>query len=215
MVLHRPFEPARITGKVNCAQINLGGNPVYQDLSPVPSFPRYNCPRMSLKAIPLCLVFFLCVSLPSVCQKAKTASEGAPLRYRLIVLKPSVCPKESLTLELELRNISSHRVLIDRNGLLYQVSILGEGHGVLSTGDRMGEPTKDEIAALEPGESYRRSMSYPLREPAISENASVYSIKVTYGQFFNPSPRYPELFKGVIKSNEVLFETTPCENANP
>jgi hypothetical protein len=132
-----------------------------------------------------------------------------------MVLKPSVCPKESLTLELELRNISSHRVLIDRTRLLYQISILGEGHGAASTGDRMGRPTKDEMVALEPGESYRKTLSYPLRESAFTETGRAHSIQVTYGQFFNPSPKFPELFKGVVESNQVLFEIIYCENANP
>jgi hypothetical protein len=190
---------------------------VYQDLSPVPSFSRYNSGNMSFKRILLCLIIFACVPLPSVCQKARTegASDKAPLRYRLVVLKPSVCPKESLTLELELRNTSRHRVLIDRTGLLYQVSILGERHGEGSTGDRFGEPTKDEVVALEPGESYRRTISYPLRDSAFSETERVHSIRVTYGQFFKPSPKFPELFKGVVESNKVLFEVTYCENANP
>jgi hypothetical protein len=81
-------------------------------------------------------LLFCCQSAPSS-QSANTQQvEKPPLRYRLIVSEPSVCRNEGLSLELELENTSSHRVLIDPTALLYSVNISRARANIIPTGDR-------------------------------------------------------------------------------
>src|SRR5271169_3476963 len=116
-------------------------------------------PRQKIIAL---MIILLCLQLPSPCQNAKTdeAGEKPPLRYRLIAVNPEVCPKDSLKLELELQNTSTHKVFIDGGGLLYSVTIVGERFATIPTGDRMGELTSDDLVSLAPGESYRKTLPY-------------------------------------------------------
>jgi hypothetical protein len=159
-------------------------------------------------AVGLFLIF--CSQATSLGQAATNtgARERQPLRYRLIVSKPSVCPNESIELELELENASNHRVLIDPRALVHTVSISREGGGVGSTGDFMGKITADQLVALEADRSYRKTISYPLQGKFFL--GGLYSIHVTYGQFAKPSPKLPDLYTGTVESNTVLFEIKDC-----
>ncbi len=162
----------------------------------------------------LVLISFLliaCMQAPSLGQSAKTerAEEKAPLRYRLIVSKPTVCAKESINLELELENISNHDVLVDPRALLHTIDISRKGGAVVSTGDPMGQVTPDQFIPLAPGKSYRKNSSYPLQGRFFSA-VGLYSIHLTYGQFADPSPKLPDLYIGAVDSNTVLFEINDC-----
>lgn len=136
------------------------------------------------------------------------AQEKAPLRYRLIVSEPSVCAKEGINLELELENVSSGDVLVDPRELLHTVDISRTGRAIVSRGDLMAKASSDFIA-LAPGRSYRKSVAYPLQGSLFSI-AGLYNIHVSYGQFEDPSPKVPGLYKGVVQSNTVLFEIKDC-----
>jgi hypothetical protein len=114
-----------------------------------------------------------------------------------------------MSLELELENTSSHRVLLDPTALLYSVNISRTGGSIVPTGDRMGKITPDQLVALEAGSSYRKTVSYPLQGKFFS--VGLYSIHATYGQFADFSPKVPDLYIGVVESNRVLFEIKDCE----
>ena len=159
-------------------------------------------------AVGLFLLF--CYSSVPFGQSANTRQvEKQPLGYRLIVSEPTVCRNEGISLELELENTSSHRVLIDPTALLYSVSISRAGGALVPTGDRMGKITPDRLVTLEAGSSYKKTISYPLQGKFFS--VGLYSLHVTYGQFAEFSPKVPDLYIGVVKSNRVLFEIKDCE----
>jgi hypothetical protein len=130
------------------------------------------------------------------------------LRYRLIVSEPSVCRNEGLSLELELENTSSHRVLIDPTALLYSVNISRARANIIPTGDRMVKITPDQLIALEASGSYRKTIPYLLQGKFLL--VGLYSIQVTYGQFAQFSPTVSDLYVGVVESNKVLFEIKDC-----
>jgi hypothetical protein len=155
------------------------------------------------------LFFLFCYQSAPFCLSANTGQvEKQPLRYRFIVSEPSVCRNDGISLELELENTSSHRVLIDPTALLYSVSISRAGGALVPTGDRMGKITPDQLVALEAGRSYRKTISYPLQGKFFS--VGLYSIHATYGQFEEFSPKVPDLYTGVVESNKVLFEIKDC-----
>lgn len=150
-----------------------------------------------------------CESGPLV-QSANTKKVTTqPLRYRAIVSEPSVCLNDSISLELELENLSTHRVLIDPRALLHTVSVYREGGAVQSTGDLIGKISPEQLVALEPGQSYRKTISYPLHDKFFA--IGLYNIHLTYGQFADPSPEFPHLYKGTVESNTLLFEINDCE----
>ena len=156
------------------------------------------------------LFFLFCYPSALFGQSASARQvEKQPLRYRVIVSEPTVCRNESISLELELENTSSHKVLIDPTALLYSVSTSRAGGALGSTGDRMGKITPDQLVALEGGSTYRKTISYPLQGKFFL--VGLYSIRVTYGQFADFSPKVPDLYIGIIESNRVLFEVKDCE----
>lgn len=132
-----------------------------------------------------------------------------PLRYRTIISEPSVCRNDSIRLELELENVSNRRVLVDARALLHAVSVSREGGAVQSTGDLVGKIPPEQLVALEPGQSYRKTTSYPLQGKFFT--LGLYSIHLTYGQFADSSPEFPDLYKGTAESNPVLFEIKACD----
>jgi hypothetical protein len=143
------------------------------------------------------------------------ARKEPPLRYRIIASKPSVCLAQGLNLELELENTSAHKVTIDRHGLFYQVglsgvSFSGEGRVKSWTGDDMKKPLPDQFVTLEPGQSYRKTVPYDLK--SFDSSPGVYRIQATYGQFMHASPAVPDLFRGTVDSNEILFEVLDCDS---
>jgi hypothetical protein len=156
------------------------------------------------------LFFLFCYPSAPFSQGANTrqVEKQPPLRYRLIVSEPTVCQNEGISLELEVENTSSHRILIDPTALLYSVTISRSGGSVVPTGDRMGKITPDQLVTLEGGSSYRKTISYPLHGKFFV--VGLYSIHVTYGQFADFSPKDPDLYIGVVESNTVLFEVTDC-----
>ena len=161
----------------------------------------------------LVFLFLGCFPVGSLCQstKANGVREKTPLRYRLIVSRSSVCPNEAITLELELENVSNHKVLIDPRGLLHNVDISRTGGAIVPRGDVMGKITQDQVVALGPGKSFRKTLVYPLQDSFFTV-MGLYSIKVTYGQFAHPSPALRDLYIGVVESNVVLFEIRDCED---
>jgi len=156
-----------------------------------------------------------CFQVLSFSQNVKNgeARENPPLRYRLIVSKPAVCAKEGITLELELQNTTDHRISIDPRGLLHTVEISRPGAGIVPTGDLTMKVTRDQAVGLAPDQSYRKTIRYPLQSSIFSV-ADVYTIKVTYGQFTDPFPALPDLYKGVVDSNSVLFEIKDCDGTS-
>jgi hypothetical protein len=132
-----------------------------------------------------------------------------PLRYRAIISEPSVCLNDSISIELELENASNHRVSVDSRALLHTVSVSREGGAVESTGDLIGKISPEQLVALEPGQSYRGTSSYPLKGKFFT--MGLYSIRLTYGQFADSSPDFPDLYKGTSESNPVLFEIKGCD----
>jgi len=170
------------------------------------SIRTYNVP--GVRAV-VSLFFLFCYPSAPFGQSVNTRqAEKLPLRYRLIVSEPTVCRNEGISLELELENTSSHRVLIDPTGLLYSVSMSRVGGALVPTGDRMGKITPDQLVALEGGSSYRKTISYPLRGKFFL--VGLYTIYVTYGQFADFSSKAPDLYIGVVESNRVLFEIKDC-----
>lgn len=169
------------------------------------SIKTYNVPGV----LAVGLFFLFCHQPAPVGKSVNTRQvEKQPLRYRLIVSEPTVCRSEGISLEIELENTSSQGVLIDPTALLYSVSISRAGGALVPTGDRMGKITPDQLVALEPGRSYRKTTSYPLKSKFFS--VGLYSIHVTYGQFADFSPKVPDLYIGVVESNRVLFEIKDC-----
>lgn len=172
---------------------------------PITAIRMYNVPGL----LAIGLFFLFCYQSAPFGQSANTRQvEKQPLRYRLIVSEPTVCRNEGISLELELENTSSHRVLIDPTALLYSVSISRAGGALSPTGDRMGKITPDQLVALEGGSSYRKTISYPLQGKFFL--VGLYSIHVTYGQFADFSPKVPDVYIGVVESNRVLFEIKDC-----
>ena len=156
------------------------------------------------------LLFLFCYQYAPLGRGASTREvEKQPLRYRFVISEPTVCRNEGISLELELENTSSHRVLVDPTALLYSVNISRTGGSIVPTGDRMGKITPDQLVALEAGDSYRKTVSYPLQGKFFS--VGLYSIHVTYGQFADFSPEVPDVYIGVVESNRVLFEIKGCE----
>jgi hypothetical protein len=162
------------------------------------------------------LLLLACLQVPLLCQITNTpvAHEAAPLRYRIIVSKPSVCEKQNIDLDLELENASDHKVLIDPAGLLYQVTISGAGRGNSSVADRLKPPKPAEYVVLAPGDSYRKTLPYPLGETDLSSHEGIYTIRLSYGQFAAPSSKLPNLYRGSVESNEALFEIKVCSDDN-
>jgi|SRR5690348_1536289 len=160
-------------------------------------------------ALTVGLFIFCCCEAGSLGQSANTKKITQPLRYRMIVSEPSVCLNDTISLELELENVSSRRILVDPRALLHSVTISREGGASQSTGDLMGKILPEQLVALEPGQSYRETSSYALHGKFFT--IGLYSIDVLYGQFFDPSSEFPDLYKGTAESNTVLFEIKDCE----
>jgi len=139
----------------------------------------------------------------------KVEPEKKPLRYRLIVLKPTVCLNEGIELELELENTATRNILIDPRALLHTVNISRDGGAIVPTGDLWGKVPRDQLVALKPGESYRKTIMYSLKNTFFSVTG-IYTIRVSYGQFADLSHELPNLYKGAVDSNAVLFEINDC-----
>jgi hypothetical protein len=156
-------------------------------------------------------LFIFCRCHATPLAESPNAKEVAkqPLRYRAIISEPSVCLNDSISLELELENASNHRVLVDARALLHTVRVSREGGAVLSTGDLVGKISPEQLVALEPGQSYRKTTSYPLQGKFFT--IGLYSIHLTYGQFADSFPDFPDLYKGTAESNPVLFEIKACD----
>jgi len=161
----------------------------------------------------------LAVLLPVVCIKASLPSQIAdseaahkkkPLRYRLIALEPRACLNQTIDLELELENTANQKILIDPQALLSSVMIFQGNRARDSRADLMGKTPRDQFIPLEPGNSYRKTMSYSLHDKFFSV-AGVYSIQATYGQFADLSRELPDVYRGYVESNTVLFELRECE----
>jgi len=154
-------------------------------------------------------LFIFCGCHAAPLAQSANPKEGTtlPLRYRAIVAEPSVCLNDSISLELELENASNHRVQVDPRALLHTVSVSRERGAVQSTGDLIGKP--EQLVALGPGQSYRKNTSYPLQGKFFT--IGLYSIHLTYGQFADSSPEFPDLYKGTAESNTVLFEIKACD----
>jgi len=161
----------------------------------------------------------LAVLLPVVCIKASLPSQIAdseaahkkkPLQYRLIALEPRACLNQTIDLELELENTANQKVLIDPRALLSSVMIFHGDRALESRADRWGKIPLDQFVSLEPGNSYRKTISYSLHDKFFSV-AGVYSIQVTYGQFADLSGELPDAYRGYVKSNTVLIELRECE----
>jgi hypothetical protein len=132
-----------------------------------------------------------------------------PLRYRAIISEPSVCRNDSVSLDLELENVGNRRVLVDTRALLHSVGVSREGGAVQSTGDLVGRIPPEQLVALEPGQSYRKTTLYPLQGKFFT--VGLYTIHLTYGQLADSSPELPDLYKGTAESNPVLFEIKACD----
>lgn len=163
--------------------------------------------------------FLLAVLLLVACVKAAPTSQTAgseaaqkkkPLQYRLIALEPRACLNQSINLELELENTANKRVLIDPRALLSSVMIFHADRALESRADLWGSIPIDQLVSIEPGKYYPKTTSYPLHDKFFSA-AGVYSIQVTYGQFAHVSPELPDLYRGYVESNTVLFELRECE----
>ena len=158
------------------------------------------------------LLLIACIKAAPSSQTADstTVLEKKPLRYRLIALEPSVCMNQSVDLEFELENTSNQKVLIDPRALLTSVTIFHEVGARVTRADLWGNIPRDQLVSLEPGKYYRKTTSYPLHDKFFAA-AGVYSIQATYGQFAHVSPEIPDLYRGSIESNTVLFELRDCE----
>jgi hypothetical protein len=144
-----------------------------------------------------------------------SADDAAQLRYAVIVSEPVVCTDSAITLELEMQNLSDHEILIDPRGLLYQVTVLGDSGGSNSVGDLMDDPKPSKSIgyfSLPPKEAYRKTIKYPLVKMPLFSRAGLYSLRLRYGQFALPSPKFLNLFRGSIESNEVLFRLKACSH---
>jgi hypothetical protein len=137
----------------------------------------------------------------------------APLLFRLVILKPSICERDHLDLEIELRTVSAGRVLIDPTDVLYQITFDRKGGGKGTTNDNLRSPKIEQFVSLQPGESYRKKIAYPFSDSFLSTEG-VYRMSLSYGQFAPPSASFADLYRGVVDSNVVLFEVRDCSNGN-
>ncbi len=96
----------------------------------------------------------------------------------------------------------------DRHGLTYQVVVTGDGRGTSTVADLLRKPLSSELVTLSPGQSYRKTVRYPINRDNLPPG--VYGIQLTYGQFVAPSSTFPDLFRGTIDSNVVLFQILEC-----
>ena len=138
----------------------------------------------------------------------------APLRFRIILPEPSVCAKTHLDLEIELQNTSTHAILIDPKGLLYQLSFDADNGGKAVTNDPGPNSKPGPFVTLAPGESYIKAMPYRL-DDALFSSAGIYRVQLKYGQFSPPSAGSQDLYTGSVDSNVALFELRECRAANP
>jgi len=173
---------------------------------------RFSNSPLFLFGISLLLLVFPCISAHSQNTPAER-NEAVPLRLRLIVSEPSVCAKASISLELELQNVSAHRVMVDPKGLFYQVDFSSQHGGKGATHEAWGRAKSVGFIALAPGESYRKSVPYSLDDGFFS-SAGIYTVELSYGQFVQPSAGLPDLYRGAIDSNAVLFEVRDCSNSS-
>jgi len=157
-------------------------------------------------------LLLIAVSPPQNAQQMAKIT-GPRLRYRVIVSDPVICQGcRSIDLDLELENISDHKVSIDRFSLTYQVSISTEGRATFSTGDNFPGFAPGQLVTLAPRESYRRAAQYSPK--GFDLRPGIYQVHVTYGQFVPPSPSQADLFEGTVDSNVVLFQVVVCSSRN-
>ena len=160
-----------------------------------------------------CFFFLACMQAAPLGQNSRTilAQMEPELRYRLIVLKPSVCQNEGIMLEVELQNTRDHKISINPRVLFHEISISRDGGATSSTGDLMGPKVRpDQTVDLTAGQSYRKTIQYSLKDKFFSL-PGIYSIQVSYGQFTYAYSALPDLYAGVVESNKVLFEIKDCE----
>ncbi len=174
---------------------------------------KLNASSSTLKtSLPILLALpFICfLQSPVHLQTDRPAgtSEGAPVTFRVIASEPRVCPQHGLELELELENISNRKIAALPNGLTYQVVVTGDGRGTSTVADLLRKPLSSELVTLSPGQSYRKTVRYPINRDNLPPG--VYGIQLTYGQFVAPSSTFPDLFRGTIDSNVVLFQILEC-----
>lgn len=137
------------------------------------------CNKLAIFAVGFLFLFSFQIS--PLCQSinTKVVDDKPPLRYGLIVSKPTVCTGENITLELELENTSNHKVLIDPRALLHRVNFSRKGGARVPTGDPMGKIAADQFVALPTGQSYKRTVSYSLQDSFFS-STGIYRIQTTY-----------------------------------
>lgn len=145
---------------------------------------------------------------PRTAKPAGTSPSEGPLRYRAIALEPKTCQDHDLELELELENTSSRKIAVSPNELTYQVAVTGEERGTSTVADPLRKALPSELKTLSPSESYRRTIRYPLSGNHFPPG--IYEIRLTYGQFADPSSTLPDLFRGTAESNAILFQILEC-----
>jgi hypothetical protein len=134
-----------------------------------------------------------------------------PLKFTAIIQKPTVCSNGFLEFDVELRNISLEDVLVEPRNAFYQMHFTKQnGHKVITGDPGPGSPVLTDYIKLKPGESHRQSRKYGL-EGKFFQSPGTYKVVLTYGQFSAPSS-LPNLFRGTIDSNLILFEEKDCTN---
>jgi hypothetical protein len=158
----------------------------------------------------------ICVRLSASPQNVMISKpeEKSPLRFRVIAVEPRVCAKGHIELELELRNIGEKQIFIDPKGVFYQISVTSDTGGRTVTADPGSNPSLRQYVALKENDSYRTTMTYQLDDAFFSVEG-VYRLRLAYGQFAQTSSAPPDLYRGGIISNEILFEVRSCRDDHP
>lgn len=172
---------------------------------------------MKAKSLVTIVSTFLFAAFPGSMTKPAIRLQGSgrttvsvPLEYRLILKEPTVCSGEALEFEIEVRNISDHPVTIDPPGLLYEVSTRGNHEASGSVSDPMSVAGAAKFVELRPGDAFRKTIAYPMKT-SLSNRAGFYHLSTTYASFKDADPEHPALYKGLIRSNEVIFEIKDCD----
>jgi hypothetical protein len=135
-----------------------------------------------------------------------------PLKLGVIISNPDACLSKTVKLEIELQNVSDKRVVIDPKGIFYQISFSSRTGAMGSTHDVGNSEEEVQYLSLQPGESFRKQITYPINTHFFS-TPGLYRVQIIYGQFKDTPPAALDLYRGAVESNVALFEISECLDA--
>jgi len=125
-----------------------------------------------------------------------------PLQLRLLSAKASKT-KMYAEIQAKIINVSHSAIVVDETLVFYQLHFRKGDDTLTKLGD-VGPGYAGRYVVLEPGESFIAKRSIDLSDKFFCSD-SEYGLLIKYGQFIQTSYANIEIWRGVVQSNEIIF----------